>query len=245
MKMRKGEFIAFEGVDGSGKTTTMRAVEDMLRAQGYRVHSTCEPSGGPIGQMVRSKLMEPKPREFTIEDWLERELLFFADRISHVRALEEVLADSDYVLCDRYILSGLVYAVATLFRVAREDQSHRACAPHRKSPRLVNMLGVGDYEEWLTRLYAPIGRPTATVLIDTSIDVVKARLAQRRGLSVYDRDVSLLVDVQAGFRQHMGDRDSPLTGHQIVVDTADKSVEAVAQEAATRILNRPAEDVGF
>mgnify|MGYP001225865448 CR=1 FL=1 len=50
-------FIAMEGLDGSGGTTQTRLLADWLRARGLtEVHTTAEPSTGPVGRFIRTAL---------------------------------------------------------------------------------------------------------------------------------------------------------------------------------------------
>ena len=53
-----GVFIAFEGIDGSGKSTAARAVADNLRARGLDVVLTREPGGTEPGREIRAILLE-------------------------------------------------------------------------------------------------------------------------------------------------------------------------------------------
>src|SRR5690606_42114628 len=46
-------FIAFEGIDGSGKSSQIRLLRDRFMVKNQQVYLTCEPSNGPIGTMIR------------------------------------------------------------------------------------------------------------------------------------------------------------------------------------------------
>lgn len=98
-------FIVLEGIDGSGTTTQLARVAAALRAKGRRVHETAEPSGGPIGRLVRQAL-----RGAERLDPEALALLFAADRVDHLaREIEPALARGEIVICDRYVGSSLVY----------------------------------------------------------------------------------------------------------------------------------------
>lgn len=103
----KGLFFAFEGIDGSGKSTQLDRLADRLTQAGYRVVKTGEPSQGEIGQFTRSTLKKDHPISEA-----SSALLFAADRLDHLHrpgGLLDLLADDVVVLCDRYLLSSLTY----------------------------------------------------------------------------------------------------------------------------------------
>lgn len=51
--MRKNLFIAFEGIDGSGKSTQVKLLTEHLEKAGHKVYSTFEPTDSPIGSLIR------------------------------------------------------------------------------------------------------------------------------------------------------------------------------------------------
>ncbi len=105
--MDRGSFIAFEGIEGCGKSTQLRLLADRLEADGRRVVSVREPGGTPVGDRVRAALLDPALTEMT--DTAEM-LLFAASRAQLVReVIRPSLAGGAVVLCDRYVTSSLVY----------------------------------------------------------------------------------------------------------------------------------------
>ena len=50
--MKSGVFLAFEGIDGSGKTTQLHLLTQRLLKAGYLCCETREPTGGPVGSIV-------------------------------------------------------------------------------------------------------------------------------------------------------------------------------------------------
>lgn len=103
--MKQGLLIALEGVDGSGTTSQRELVATALRAQGHTVHTTAEPSTGPIGKLLRTILtggLQTSPQAVA--------LLFAADRLDHLeREIMPQLNQGHIVLTDRYIHSSLAY----------------------------------------------------------------------------------------------------------------------------------------
>jgi dTMP kinase len=104
--VKRGSFVVFEGVDGSGKSTQLRMLAAWLRKRGHDVVETAEPwERGECGRRVRAMLRSGE----TLAP--EEELrLFFEQRREHVRELvAPALARGEVVLCDRYFLSTVAY----------------------------------------------------------------------------------------------------------------------------------------
>jgi dTMP kinase len=103
-------FVTFEGVEGSGKTTQLALAAGRLRAAGRTVRTTREPGGTPIGERIRSVLLDAAHAELDpVAEWL----LFEAARRQHVRdVVRPALADGAFLLCDRFSDSTEAYQVA-------------------------------------------------------------------------------------------------------------------------------------
>jgi len=104
---RRGFFISFEGGEGSGKTTLVKLVSEMLQNTGLRTVETQEPGSSSVGAALRSMSLENQgvglaPRTLS--------LLMIADRSQHVHeVIVPALSLGKVVLCDRYIDSSVVY----------------------------------------------------------------------------------------------------------------------------------------
>ncbi len=102
-----GLFVAFEGVEGSGKGTQIRLAKDWLESQGIKVAVTREPGGTPVGEELRKVLLDHETGR--IEPRTEA-LMFAASRAQHVASvIRPALAEGAVVICDRYIDSSLAY----------------------------------------------------------------------------------------------------------------------------------------
>jgi dTMP kinase len=100
-------FVSFEGPDGAGKSTQVRLVAQILQQAGLAVVCTREPGGTPLGERVRSMLLDPG--ECAIVPRAEA-LLMTAARAQHVHdVIIPAINDGAIVLCDRYIDSTLAY----------------------------------------------------------------------------------------------------------------------------------------
>jgi dTMP kinase len=103
---RRGRLIAFEGVEGAGKSTQVELLRQSLEKAGHRVVTTREPGGTPVGEQVRSILLDPAS---TLAARSEA-LLFAAARAQLVeQVIRPALERGEIVLCDRYLDSSLAY----------------------------------------------------------------------------------------------------------------------------------------
>jgi dTMP kinase len=116
----RGRFLVLEGLDGAGTTTQAQRLAAWMRERGRRVHVTAEPSGGPVGALVRQVLTRriagaPGARGGRAGfDASALALLFAADRLDHISTeIAPRLADGWYVLSDRFTLSSLAYQTLT------------------------------------------------------------------------------------------------------------------------------------
>jgi dTMP kinase len=103
--VKQGRLLAFEGLDGCGKSTQVAALARALRSAGHEVLATCEPTDGPAGRRIRAiarsgEIVAP-----------EQELRWFVeDRRAHVAAVIHPALESErLVLTDRYYLSTVAY----------------------------------------------------------------------------------------------------------------------------------------
>lgn len=104
-KPLKGAFVVLEGGDGSGKTTQAKSLCSALRREGYKVHSTAEPSRSAVGRLIRRKLLHGRKLSPEVEA-----LLFAADRFLHLESeVRPTLAAGKTVVCDRYMYASFAY----------------------------------------------------------------------------------------------------------------------------------------
>lgn len=139
--MTRGRFVVFEGGDGSGKSTQAARLAHWLRAQGVAVHETFEPGAGPTGAVIRELLLHgPESIEPTAEA-----LLMSADRAQHVSTeIEPALARGEWVVCDRYVPSSLVYQGVVRELGVDLVAQLSAVATHGLEPDLVLVFDVTD-----------------------------------------------------------------------------------------------------
>jgi dTMP kinase len=107
MPGRRGRFITFEGLDGSGKSTQIAHLAETLTARGLDVLATREPGGSAIGERIRSILLDSRTAGLSPPAELA---LMFADRAQHVEeVIDPALKAGKIVICDRYTDSTEAY----------------------------------------------------------------------------------------------------------------------------------------
>ena len=106
-RVHKGIFMAFEGGEGSGKSTQVQLLNKYLTGIGETVVVTREPGGTVLGKQLRKILLDPKTGAISPR---AEALLYAADRANHVYSLiEPALNRGDIVITDRYLDSSIAY----------------------------------------------------------------------------------------------------------------------------------------
>jgi dTMP kinase len=104
---KTGRFITFEGLDGCGKSTQLHRLGEVLRAEGIEVMETREPGGTPIGERIRSIVLDSATAGLVPTAELA---LLFASRGQQVHEIVlPALAAGKWVLCDRFTDSSEAY----------------------------------------------------------------------------------------------------------------------------------------
>ncbi|HZZ80070.1 MAG TPA: dTMP kinase [Gemmataceae bacterium] len=102
--MPRGIFIAFEGIDGAGKTTQVDRLADVLGQAGISFVRSKEPTSGPWGQKIRRSAEDGR---LTFDEELTA---FIEDRKEHLRdVIQPALERGDVVILDRYFYSTIAY----------------------------------------------------------------------------------------------------------------------------------------
>lgn len=162
--MKKNFFIAFEGLDGSGKSTQIKPLAENLKAKGFNVYTTAEPTNNRIGLMIKDIFkhkMEADHRTIAA--------LYAADRLEHVLnktdGILKKLKEGYTVITDRYYFSSYAYH-----------------GTHMDMDWVIEM----------NSLVADLLRPDLNVFIDVPIDVCVKRLNQGRNLTeLYEDEENL------------------------------------------------------
>ncbi len=168
-----GVLIAFEGGEGSGKSTQIEALADSLRSRGIAVTVTREPGATEVGAQIRRVLLDT---DQAIAPRAEA-LLFAADRAHHVTTvIEPALAAGDIVLTDRYVDSSLAYQGAG---------------------RDLTVEDVRRLSRWATGGLTP----DLTVLLDVPAEVGLSRASRRSAADRLEREsIEFHERVRAAYR---------------------------------------------
>ncbi|ANS76403.1 thymidylate kinase [Paenibacillus yonginensis] len=173
----KGLFITLEGGEGSGKTTMMQKLAELLEHEGLAYIVTREPGGIRIAEGIRELLLHPDHTEMDVRT---EALLYAAARRQHlVEKVEPALEQGTIVLCDRFIDSSLAY------------QGYAR--------------GIGIEEVLSINAFATEGRfPDYTFYLDIEPEVGLARIAAGKGREVNRLDLEALHfhhQVREGYRK--------------------------------------------
>ncbi|GAA6195231.1 dTMP kinase [Pseudophaeobacter sp.] len=107
MQVPAGLFLTFEGIDGSGKSSQCKRLDEALRRAGYDVVLTREPGGSEGAEDIRRLVLEGDPAKWSAETEI---LLFTAARRDHMeRTILPALAAGKVVICDRFADSTRMY----------------------------------------------------------------------------------------------------------------------------------------
>ncbi len=170
---KRGTFIAFEGGEGTGKSTQARLLAQALSARGIDALVTREPGGTPGAEAIRALLLDGPEWEPRAEA-----LLFAAARSDHVaRAILPALDAGRWVICDRFVSSSRAY---------------QGGAGALGDAAIMNLHMIGSQGVM----------PDCTILMEVAPQVAAARIAARDGSradNIGGRDARYHAEVAAAF----------------------------------------------
>jgi dTMP kinase len=203
--MRKGRFITLDGLDGCGKSTQCRLLADWLRDRGHTVVTCREPGGTPLGDELRQILLHSLSRRSPRAE----ALLFMASRAELVaEVIQPALAHGAVVLCDRFLLSTVVY------------QGHAG--------------GLEPGVLWEIGRFSTSGiEPDCTLLLDLPVETAFARL-NRPTDQVESRGQEYFERVRQGFLTEARQRPERVRVVDATANVAD--VHAVITQEVNRVL---------
>jgi len=106
--MAKEVFFSFDGIDGTGKSTQVRLLDDTLRARGFDVVLCRDPGSTPLGERIRKVLLNSDAS--TPIGRRSEMFLYMAARAQLVEeVIEPALAAGKIVIADRFLLANIVY----------------------------------------------------------------------------------------------------------------------------------------
>ena len=147
-----GKFIAFEGIDGSGKSTQIEYLTEKLKKENIYYYTTMEPTDSPIGSLIH-QIMTGRVKT----DNKVIAALFVADRLDHLlndlNGLKAKIDEGITVISDRYYFSSYAY--------------------HSVDMPMEWVIQANDQCKQILK-------PTATVFIDVDPDTAIERIAKNR-----------------------------------------------------------------
>ena len=105
--LKSNQFISFEGIDGSGKTTQIGLLKEQLLSLGKKVEVLREPGGTFISEKIRKILLDKSSLALSSE---AESLLFFASRNQLLKEKIIPMLDKNFfIICDRFNDSTIAY----------------------------------------------------------------------------------------------------------------------------------------
>ena len=154
-----GKFITLEGIEGSGKSSNLECISNILEEYSIEFIVTKEPGGGPLGEDLRSTLLNKN----TVISSEAELLLMMADRKDHIdNLITPNLQKGIWVLSDRYLDSTYAYQ-----------------GGGRKIDRsLIDELAV----------FLDLPKPDLTLLFDLSPEIALRRATERSPLDRFESE---------------------------------------------------------
>ena len=173
--MKTNLFIAFEGIDGCGKSTQVKLLTESLKNAGHKVYSTYEPTDSPIGSVIRNIFKHRIEADHrTIAG------LFVADRLDHLlnktNGILKKIEEGFTVVTDRYYFSSYAY-----------HGTHMSL----------------DWVIEANSMAAELLKPDLNIYIDISTEVSMKRLGKgRNSMELYETSENL-INVRAKYEEAM------------------------------------------
>lgn len=131
-------FLVFEGLDGSGKSSLMRALQGLLDQKKISYHVTREPGGTPLGDQLREMILRKSGPTPTPRTEL---LLYEASRSQHVdEVILPEIKKGKWVLCDRFSASSIAFQAGGRNISEQDVEQLNAFATNNLKPHLTILL---------------------------------------------------------------------------------------------------------
>lgn len=204
--MKKGLFITFEGVEGSGKSTQLEILEKELKEKGFKIEKIREPGRTKISEKIRQILLDSKNSDM---DYMTELLLYYASRAQHIaRKLLPKKKEGKIILCDRFTDLTLAY------------QGYG----RGLDKKLINKL---------TNLVVGKNKPDITILIDIdpeiSLERAKALSADKSGDRLEKEKIEFHKRVWKGYCEIARKEE------RFIVINGDQSIENISKEVLEKI----------
>ena len=155
----EAKFITLEGIEGSGKTTSIKSINNLLEQKKIDYINTREPGESSIGEELRGILLDPNT---DISSEVEL-LLMLADRKDHVeKTILPNLLNNTWVISDRFMDSSIAY---------------------QDGGRQLNLNMIDSLA-----IYLDLPQPDLTLLFDLPVEVSLERTKKRGELDRFEKE---------------------------------------------------------
>lgn len=194
----RGLFLCLDGPDGGGKTTQAALLAEWLCARGLEVVACRDPGGTPLGDRLRSILLDRSTTHLTLRAEM---LLYMASRAQLVEEIiRPALVAGKVVISDRYLLANIVY------------QGYAGGLPVEE----IGQVGRAATGGLL---------PDLTLILDVPAALAKERVGQARD-RIEDRPDEYRARVREGFLQVARDsREQPCPYYPAPIVVLDAAAE--------------------
>ncbi len=220
--MRRGLFITFEGLDGSGKTTQINHLAAWLKKRGHNTLITRQPGGTVTGDRIRALVLDSRSKGLRP---LCEMALMFADRAQAIaEVIKPALAEGKVVLCDRFTDSTEAYQGG-----GRELGSEIVLELHR--------LVCSDLQPDLTLLLLPSLEPS----------LARARRRNQRASKKSSGDENRFEQEQDAFYRRVRQKYLEIAAREparVVLIEGDHSMKEVHEQIVAAVSGRLAPAVG-
>ena len=214
MQKYSGKFITFEGGEGTGKSTQIKLLSDVLTACGINNVLTKEPGGTDLGLDIRKMLVTGDADKM---DAIAEALLYYADRRIHLtKKILPLLSEGNWVISDRFADSTKAY----------QYYGYDKRVPEKVLDDLYN-LAVGDF------------KPDLTIILDLDPKIglersfAKAGNMEVKELRHESRELAFHNNLRQGFLEIA--RQEP---ERCVVLNANKSISDLHNEIVNLVMQR-------
>ncbi len=157
----KGKFITVEGTEGSGKSTNLAHIKDILHKHHIEYISTREPGGTPIGEKIRELLLDNNNTGLCDDTEL---LLMFAARAQHLNELIiPALEAGKWVISDRFTDASYAY---------------------QGGGRELSWDKIAQLEQWVQNDL----RPDISILLDVPVEIGMQRVKNRGHMDRFEEE---------------------------------------------------------
>lgn len=173
-KLTMSKFITFEGVDGAGKSTHLAWFANALCQRGLDVVVTREPGGTPLGEQLRTILLN-QPMSIGTEA-----MLMFAARLEHIeQVIKPELQAGKWVISDRFSDASFAY---------------------QGGGRGMDWNKLSQLEQWV---HAGL-QPDLTLIFDVPVEVARQRLENNVTLDRFEQEQGDFFErVRAGYHKRV------------------------------------------